>query len=166
MQSQPIPRAVSLARGILVAESVLWLPIALLLVIAGINAVATFGGAWADLLGIILLGLAALGLGLVVAGIRSGLGVGRLRAGSRATALQLAALGVVGGVLLASTGWATWLVFGLEIDVDVTDWGAAPEIVSATLGSAFVLGNLVIIWLLTGNRRGRSAFLGSAGEGR
>jgi len=113
MQRPPVPGSVTLGRVLMIIESVLWLIAGVLLAVVGILAAAgtltihtirvsgSTGTVSAHSVGVGLAVFGVIVLVLAIVGLWSGVAMGRLTSGPRVTALVLATLGIVIGVLSA-----------------------------------------------------------------
>src|ERR1017187_1375446 len=120
MYRPPVPGSVTMGRVLLIAESVLWLLLGLLVVVLGI-VVITVGNSFtingqanvvsgaASGVGIAVAAGGAILVGLAITGIWSGAAMGRLTAGPRVTGLVLASLGLIIGILSAFGGSQTYV---------------------------------------------------------
>ena len=110
MYRPPIPGSVTAARVLLITEAALWLLFGLLLVVVGVAVISvgnsfTINGQSTALngatsgVGIAIIAFGAVLVGLAITGIWSGAAMGRLTGGPRVTALVLASLGLIVGIL-------------------------------------------------------------------
>jgi hypothetical protein len=165
MRDPSLPGAVNLARVLLIAESVLWLPLPLWIAGMALGAIANPGDELPGLtilFAFFLLAVAGLILWFSIGGFRAGGGLANLDRGSRSRGLQLAALGVVVGILLVPSGW---IFLGGAISGGGAPgwWQSAPGVLSLVVGPLAVVVNAVIIYCLAIDPGSRTAFRGVEG---
>jgi hypothetical protein len=159
---------VTAGRVVLIAEAVLWLLLGVLVVIGGIVVIGvgnssnfTFNGGTVSSgsvagVGILIAVIGVIVIGLSITGIWSGAAMGRLTGGPRVTALVLASLGLLTGILSAVAGSQTFV-----------DANNGTTIQSTPIpGIVLIVVNALIIWAIGLSGSARAAFSGTqAGAG-
>lgn len=155
-QRLPMPTMVTLARVLVIIESVLWGLVGLLLAIGG-AALSGLHFLVSDSISGVLIVFALVILAMAVAGIWAGIALGKLSAGPRATAIILCSLGAILGLLsllgaLANGGTVT------------TVGGRTTSSGGGAIFSFLLLGwNLLCIWGLAIDKDARAAFAAARG---
>jgi hypothetical protein len=118
MQAPAVPRAVTLARILLVIESALFLPLSVWVLTLGIGAFVNPRAERPGLTvftGVLLVALAAIVVRISIVGVKVAAGLGRLAPGSRVKAMQVALVGVLAGPVLVPSGWPHVAGIGLVL---------------------------------------------------
>jgi hypothetical protein len=153
MYRPPVPTWVTVARVLIIIESILWLLLGVLFIAVGVfvggatsNLPAGLSGYAGSVVGVLIV-FAVVIMALAALGIWSGIALGKLTGGPRISAIILCALGVIVGLLSLAGGGTHTTSDGTTVT------GSSP-----LLGVIIIVVNALIIYGLAFDGHSRAAF--------